>query len=697
MDSCVGCWLVVTPRSCIDFAMAATACVSREEIAALHDNVEGTKEDNVISESGIMLSCKDIEELILLELYKAEEHKQRESSTQSSTQLCRALRKSHGLTEETVQIQLKCMLDSGKVTKDMYRGRESLKIDPELKGEIAELYRITTMNDNGEGLKRRSSRDEEILSKYRSDLVIESLRNESSKEMEKEESIEVVSDAESVSSSDSSVDSALADSALERLSIVEGKVEKLIALEVQVQRLTNQIATVDTEKTEKTSFLENENKRLNDENLLLKKENLKLQGHILKLERENQQKEKCLTQGDSVQRLISSSKQIKTNQSDSNNSNNNAFLSQEQISRKKSSTESLWQKPKKVAKAPKRIPTKEDSLTRNRFGILSDMQDAFDIENEDRQETPVPPGTNYFRYKGNEWGCKVPEIYEGANESIIKLPNVHRERAALIETTENPDKESSDITGKERFLSQNNSRLIPTGDNGFSKISQKATGNIPTNDAVPTEQIERRRRRNVYPGEHSHAEAVQNEPPASRFKATTNRANQKRDSQQKPSVTIISDSMLRRVNRQDINNEVPDLQCHIKCFSEAKVEHMKSYMQPTIDMKPAGLIIMCGTNNLKTDTSEQIAEGIIDLAVHASHAIEYVAVSSIVMRTDSSYLDNKRKQVNALLETNLTHLGVPFIKHDNINESHLDRWGLHPNFSGRHILASNYIDFLNSE
>ena len=154
--------------------------------------------------------------------------------------------------------------------------------------------------------------------------------------------------------------------------------------------------------------------------------------------------------------------------------------------------------------------------------------------------------------------------------------------------------------------------------------------------------------------------------------------------------------MLRRVNRQDINNEVPDLQCHIKFFSGARVEHMKSYMQPTIEMKPAGLIIMCGTNNLKTDTSEQIAEGIIDLAMHASHHIEYVAVSGIVMRTDSSYLDNKRKQVNALLETNLKHLGVPFIKHDNVDESHLDRWGLHPNFSGRHILASNYINFLNS-
>ena len=223
--------------------MAVAACVSHEEIVSLHDNVQSMKEDNVVSESGIMLSCRDIKELILLELYKAEEHKQRESSTQSSTEFCRALRKSHGLTKETVQIQLKCMLDFKKVKKDIYRRCESLKIEPELKGEIAELYRITTMSKNGEGLKRQSSRDKEILSKYRRDLVIESFRNESGKELEKEESAEDLSYAEYVSSSDSSVDSALADSSLERLSIVEGKVEKLIALEEQVQRLASQITT----------------------------------------------------------------------------------------------------------------------------------------------------------------------------------------------------------------------------------------------------------------------------------------------------------------------------------------------------------------------------------------------------------------------------------------------------------------------
>ena len=199
-----------------------------------------------------------------------------------------------------------------------------------------------------------------------------------------------------------------------------------------------------------------------------------------------------MKQCDAVQGLISSPKQNKTNHSDSKDSNNNTFLSQGEISVKNSNIESLWQKPKKVAKAPRRMLTKEDSSTRNRFGILSDVQDAFDTGNEDKKETSVPPGTNYFRYKGNEWGCKIPEIYEGANESNSNLPNVHRERAAQIATTGNPDKESSDITMKE-----------PTWDYGYSKTSQKISDNMPINDDVPNEQDERRRRRNVYPGEHS--------------------------------------------------------------------------------------------------------------------------------------------------------------------------------------------------
>ena len=104
------------------------------------------------------------------------------------------------------------------------------------------------------------------------------------------------------------------------------------------------------------------------------------------------------------------------------------------------------------------------------------------------------------------------------------------------------------------------------------------------------------------------------------------------------------------------------------------------------------------SQQLKTDANEQIAEGIIDLALHASHHIDYVAVSSnIMMITSSSHLDNERKHVNAQLETSLKRLGVPLIKHDNINENHFDRRGLYPKFSERHIQASNYMKFLNSE
>ena len=81
---------------------------------------------------------------------------------------------------------------------------------------------------------------------------------------------------------------------------------------------------------------------------------------------------------------------------------------------------------------------------------------------------------------------------------------------------------------------------------------------------------------------------------------------------QKPSVTIIGDSMLRNVKKKDINDEVKNVRCYIKSFSGAKVEDMESYSQPTINLKPDGIDFMFGTNNLRTDSPKQIAENIMD-------------------------------------------------------------------------------------
>ncbi len=57
-------------------------------------------------------------------------------------------------------------------------------------------------------------------------------------------------------------------------------------------------------------------------------------------------------------------------------------------------------------------------------------------------------------------------------------------------------------------------------------------------------------------------------------------------------------------------------------------------------------------------------------------------VSAIIRRADSEELEWKRKQVNKLVEQGLKTSEISFIKHNNIQNGHLDNWGLYLNTNG---------------
>ncbi len=210
--------------------------------------------------------------------------------------------------------------------------------------------------------------------------------------------------------------------------------------------------------------------------------------------------------------------------------------------------------------------------------------------------------------------------------------------------------------------------------------------------------IEQARSRNVYPGEESYADALRKkhvlngqqiqqqqqqiqyqQQPVERWQGSNfpenggqTRNQNSRTGRQKPSVTIIGDSMLRNVKKKDINDEAKNVRCYVKSFSGAKVEDMKSHLQPTINLKPDGIIMIFGTNNLRTDDPKEIAENMIELAKSTACQIEHVAVGGIVTRADSFFLDNKRKEVNLILEDHLAKVGIPYINQDNIKHNRLD-------------------------
>ena len=94
------------------------------------------------------------------------------------------------------------------------------------------------------------------------------------------------------------------------------------------------------------------------------------------------------------------------------------------------------------------------------------------------------------------------------------------------------------------------------------------------------------------PGERSYAQVSQSEAQhtdASKASfqqwdgRSRNSQTNRRDNQinRKPTVSIVSDSMLRRLRKQDVNRESPHIKTFIKTFPGATIEHMHSYLEPT--------------------------------------------------------------------------------------------------------------------
>ena len=308
------------------------AAAATGPVFASETNLEA-KEDSsgVISETGIILGAEDIEEFIVVEIEKIHSRNQR-ANTKA---VCKALAKSHGLTEQVVSLQLKRMILTGRIEKRLIRGSESFKLS-------------TEVILHGNKLARKVSNDEDKAAEYRNDLVQTSTRQEGAKAEGMEQadnSDEYGSDAESShgeseaegshgeSEAESSQDESEADSGellitkgsdlMDRMETMGTKYDAVVVdkdcqvnnmgesdmnhrlsiLEQKVEALTAKIPTGQEGNKkfqimlEKIGSLERENRGLKDENNLLKNEirNLKvipnstnsLQGLELSCQNEN--------------------------------------------------------------------------------------------------------------------------------------------------------------------------------------------------------------------------------------------------------------------------------------------------------------------------------------------------------------------------------------------------------------------------
>ena len=84
----------------------------------------------------------------------------------------------------------------------------------------------------------------------------------------------------------------------------------------------------------------------------------------------------------------------------------------------------------------------------------------------------------------------------------------------------------------------------------------------------------------------------------------------------------------------------------VRSFPGTEADDMESYIKPTLKNKPKRTIIHCGTNDLKNNTPQSIADNILSLAKSSQQKNNTVLVSSILPRKE--YLHKKDKEVNII-------------------------------------------------
>ena len=154
----------------------------------------------------------------------------------------------------------------------------------------------------------------------------------------------------------------------------------------------------------------------------------------------------------------------------------------------------------------------------------------------------------------------------------------------------------------------------------------------------------------------------------------------------KPTVVLAGDSILKNINGW-LMSRTKAVKSY--SFSGADTDDMKYHLQPIIKRNPHHIVLHCGTNDL---APEEIATNITGLVKEIKGNNIECSMSAVLKRSDE--LRHKVIKVNKLLKTALVELDVQFIEHDNINEYHLNKSGLHLNARGDAALARNLIQFI---
>ena len=134
----------------------------------------------------------------------------------------------------------------------------------------------------------------------------------------------------------------------------------------------------------------------------------------------------------------------------------------------------------------------------------------------------------------------------------------------------------------------------------------------------------------------------------------------------KMSVVILGDSMTSNIQEKKWCRGA-----HVvsKSFSGSTVEDMLDFSKPFTRRKPDEIILHVGTNNLRNEEPQQIAEKTVDLgnAIERETRSTKVTLSSLILRKDDDQPNRKVIKVNKSVRTFCNSKGWEFISNENID------------------------------
>ena len=157
---------------------------------------------------------------------------------------------------------------------------------------------------------------------------------------------------------------------------------------------------------------------------------------------------------------------------------------------------------------------------------------------------------------------------------------------------------------------------------------------------------------------------------------------------------LIGDAMVQNVQGIKIGKAVGH-RVVVCSISRATTNAMKDYLKPNLEPNPDEVVLHVGTNDLRTKSPQEVADGIVDLGRQVEGSSDArVVISALVSRRDK--LNEKVPEVNKLLKRYCRQHEWKLIEHNNITEKGLNKGGLHLSIEGNKRFFNNFCDSLST-